>query len=155
MGPPETMRAGLLRGGCLALLAAVLVCAADAGAEETPYKLIVHQSNPLTAVSREELSKIFLKKTRRWPDNRPAQPVDLNDASPVRARFSRDVHDRALSAVLAYWRQKIFSGAGVPPPEKRSDAEIIAYVSANPNAVGYVSAATALTVDVKVLEVTR
>ena len=37
----------------------------------------------------------------------------------------------------SYWNQQIFSGKGVPPPEADSTADVIAYVLANPGAVGY------------------
>ena len=33
----------------------------------------------------------------------------------------------------------IFSGKGIPPPEKASDAEIVTFVRDTPGAIGYVA----------------
>ena len=57
-----------------------------------------------------------------------------------------------LDAVLAYWNQKMFSGAEVPPPQKSSEREVIEFVRNNAGAVGYVSASAPLT-QVKVLRI--
>ena len=45
-----------------------------------------------------------------------------------------------MSSVENYWQQQIFSGRGSPPPIKASDQEVLAFVAANPGAIGYVSA---------------
>ena len=34
----------------------------------------------------------------------------------------------------------MFSGKGKPPQEMASDADVLAYIAANPNAIGYVDA---------------
>jgi ABC-type phosphate transport system substrate-binding protein len=43
----------------------------------------------------------------------------------------------------------------VPPPEKASPTEVLAYVRANPGGIGYVPAGTALPDGVKALKVTQ
>ena len=80
------------------------------------------------------------------------QPVDLKAGSAVREEFSRVVLGRSTDAVVSYWQAWVFSGRGSLPPEKSSDAEVIAYVKANPGAIGYISS-TAQFEGVKVLEV--
>jgi ABC-type phosphate transport system substrate-binding protein len=44
-----------------------------------------------------------------------------------------------MGAIDQYWTQSVFSGRAVPPPEKRSDADVVAFVRENPGAIGYVS----------------
>jgi ABC-type phosphate transport system substrate-binding protein len=141
------------RGG-IALLLASLALRSVLLAQEAGYKVIVHESNPLTSISAGDLSKVFLKKVSHWSNNNPARPVDLPDSSPVREKFSRDIHKKALSAVLAYWQQQIFSGSGLPPAEKGNDAQVMEYVKENPGAVGYVSASATLANGLKVMKVT-
>ena len=46
--------------------------------------------------------------------------------------------------VAAYWNQILFSGRGVPPPMKSSDAQVLSYVHDNPNAIGYVNPGAAV-----------
>lgn len=42
----------------------------------------------------------------------------------------------------AYWSKMIFSGKAVPPKELANDAAVKAHVKANPDAVGYIDAAS-------------
>ena len=44
-----------------------------------------------------------------------------------------------------YWQQLIFSGQDVPPPELKTDDEVIQYVIKNPNSIGYVSSGSTST----------
>jgi ABC-type phosphate transport system substrate-binding protein len=125
---------------CLTL---TLVAPPSAGAESGGFQVVVHPSNPLTEVKRSHLAQLFFKKSTQWESGTPALPVDLAGDTPVRAAFCDAVLKRSLPAVRAYWQQRIFSGRDVPPPEKPSDAEVLAYVRAHPGAVGYVAAGTA------------
>jgi len=43
-----------------------------------------------------------------------------------------------------YWQQQIFSGKDVPPSNKSSDDDVIAFVKSNPGAIGYVSGSAAV-----------
>ena len=83
-------------------------------------------------------------------DDQPTQPVDLPEGSSARAQFSSQILGKAVPAVSAYWQQQIFAGKELPPLTKASEAEIVAYVKANANAIGYVSTAS-VTHEVKVL----
>jgi ABC-type phosphate transport system substrate-binding protein len=112
-----------------------------AAAEETEFRVVVHPSNPVETMTRQEVSDIFLKKTTKWPDGSTIQPVDLGDRSPVRDKFSRWAHGKAAAAVAAYWQQQIFSGRGTPPTQKRDDDEVLVHVRGSAHAIGYVSSA--------------
>jgi ABC-type phosphate transport system substrate-binding protein len=121
---------------------------------DTPYKVIVNKSNPVATLTKSELARLFLKKTIVWQGGGEVQPVDLGEDSDARQAFSKQVLGKDISAVKGYWQQLIFTGRGVPPIEKQSEAEVLAFVSANRNAIGYVSAAAALGPDVKVVKIT-
>ena len=127
----------------LALLAALALAAArPAGADD--FKVVVHPDNPVGHLTASQLSRLFLKKTQRWPEGRPVQPVE--PASPrLRERFALVVHEKSLNAVKSYWNQIIFSGRDVPPLEKPDDAAVLAFVRSEPGAVGYVSPGADLT----------
>lgn len=101
------------------------------------YTIVVNDGGPAT-LSRDEVSRIFLKKSTKLT------PVDQNRESKVRAVFSKAVLGRPITAIVSYWQQQIFSGGDSPPVEKGSDADVLAYVRANPKAIGYVAAGTDL-----------
>jgi ABC-type phosphate transport system substrate-binding protein len=119
------------------------------------YAVIVNAANPLSVLPAAEVSRMFLRKSVRWPDGLLVLPIDLREGSPVRASFSKEIHDRGVDAVKAYWQQVIFSGGGVPPPEEDSGAAVVEYVRSHPGAIAYVSVRTPLGEGVKVLKVTR
>ncbi len=133
------------------LLTAMILMAGAAPAAPS-FLVVVNEANPISSLSQEELSDLFLKKSSRWGDGSLVVPVDQGEDSQVRERFNREVHRKSAAGVRAYWQQRIFSGRDIPPPEKRGDAEVIAFVRNNPAAIGYISAA-ASTSGVKVLAV--
>ena len=134
------------------------VGAAMAFAHDAPaagYQVIVNAANPVTSLPNSEVAKLFLKKTVSWPEGGVVQPVDLREDSEVRREFSKEVLGKDVSTVKGYWQERIFTGRGVPPIEKASEAEALAFVGANKDAIGYVAAGTTLSADVKPMRVTR
>lgn len=132
------------------LLASTLTAA---GHTEAPsFVVIVNAANASTPAP-DEIADIFMKRLTRWHDGSPIVVVDALPGSAVRAAFTRAVLHRGVEAMEAYWQQQIFSGRDVPPPQKETDAEIVAFVRGNRGAIGYVAAGAALdgvrTVNVK------
>ena len=133
----------------IVLIAALLASAAVLG-ETDGVRVIVNTANPVSSMDKSDVSRMFLKKLSHWPNGQPVQPVDLPEGAAARALFSTQVLSKSVSAVSAYWQQQIFAGKELPPMTKASEAEVIAYVKANPNAIGYVSVSAA-THEVKAL----
>ena len=134
------------------LCAMVLAMAISAFAASGGFKIIVNSSNSSTKISKADLNAIFLKKMVKWSDGIPAVPVNQSKKSAVRDSFTTSVHGKSVAAVDSYWQQQIFSGRDVPPAEKASDADVVAFVKANAGAVGYISDSGA-TAGVKVISV--
>jgi ABC-type phosphate transport system substrate-binding protein len=131
---------------CLCVVLAVTI----AEAQSQSFVVIVNAANPVTSLTPGEISDIFLKRTTRWKGSKlVALPVDLSKRSPVREAFTKRLIARSVSAVGSYWQQQIFSGKAVPPVEKTNEADVVAFVRANPGAVGYVAAGTELGSGVK------
>lgn len=139
---------------CLASILVVLALLVVPGrsAAQDGFQLIVHADNPYSSISQQQASDFFLKKDRSWDDGTPAQPVDLLRPQSLREAFSEQVLDKSLSEVKKYWQRLIFTGRDSSPPEKSSEAEVIAYVRANRGAIGYVSSAASLGSGVRRLE---
>jgi ABC-type phosphate transport system substrate-binding protein len=137
-------------------LAAFLAGAAPASAQQKePYRVIVNAANPATSISREELARVYMKKTTSWKTGAAVAVVDQSPRSDVRAVFSTSVLGRDVATMKNYWQQSLFSGRGVPPIEQPGDAQVAAFVATNANAIGYVSPTAALPEGVRVLEITR
>jgi ABC-type phosphate transport system substrate-binding protein len=108
-------------------------------AQSAKYQIVVNNDNPITSLSKNQVKKIYTKKLTKWDDDKKIKPVDLQKNSDVRKSFSSSVLGKSVSAMRAFWQRQIFSGKGVPPPEKKNDASVIEYVKNNPGAIGYVS----------------
>jgi ABC-type phosphate transport system substrate-binding protein len=122
------------------LLAGLLALTADpAPSPAQDFAIIVNVSNPVSTLSKDEVAKLFLKKTVSWSSGQSASPVELPATAKVRESFAREVLNKSVAQVRSYWQQQIFSGRDVPPPEKPTEDDVLAFVRANPNAIGYVS----------------
>jgi len=136
------------------LLLTVLLAGATNGAKPgfQGFLVVVNEANPVSSLSRQEISDLFLKKSSEWSGLGRVLPIDQPEGSAVRESFNREIHRKSNTAVRAYWQQRVFSGRDVPPPEKDGDQEVLAYVRKNAGAIGYLSP-KASTEGVKVLEV--
>jgi TonB family protein len=123
-----------------------------AHAQET-FVVVVHAANPADAMTPVEVAHVFLKRLPTWEDGGAIEPVDLPEQDPTRAEFSRVIHGRSVDAIVAFWRQQSFAGKGVAPPVRATPGEVVAFVAANPRAIGYVPAGTTLPEAVKPLTI--
>ena len=115
-------------------------------AEAQGYVVVVNAAGP-ASLSKDEVSKAFLKK------GSALAAVDQEKSSKARDAFSKAVLGRPTTAIATYWQQQIFAGKDVPPPEKGSDAEVLAFVKGNPKGIGYVAAGAPLGDGVKAVTV--
>jgi len=127
--------------------------AASLGAQDVPYRVVVHASNPVARLTRDQVSQIFLRKVTLWDNRQPVLPVDQSTDAPVRRTFTKQIHHRTIASVQTWWQQQTFAGAGVAPPERPSDVDVLDYIRKYPNAIGYVKAGTAVSGDVKAIVV--
>jgi ABC-type phosphate transport system substrate-binding protein len=92
--------------------------------------VIVHPEAP--APTKEQVSDIYLGKSRTY------SPVDLAEASPIRAEFYRKATGRDLAQVRMAWARLVFTGKGLPPKELASAAAVKLAVATDPKAIGYI-----------------
>ncbi len=134
-------------------LAAAALGATPAAAQADGFIVIVNQTNPVTALSRQQVADIFMKQLRQWEHGGDVHPVDLPAVSNVRDAFSRAVHGKPAAAVASWWGQQMFSGRAVPPPQRSSDRAVNTFVREDGLAIGYVSPGAA-EAGVKVIRIT-
>lgn len=122
------------------LLASLLLCllALPALVHAEGVVLVAHPAVGTSALSKKDVSRLFMRQESAFPSGEKAKPVDQPKGS-VRDAFCSEVLGKSMGVVESYWTQAIFSGKAVPPPEKKNDAEVLAYVKETPGAVGYVS----------------
>jgi ABC-type phosphate transport system substrate-binding protein len=115
--------------------------------------VIVHQSNAVDSITKAKVADLFLKRVTRWENGRAVIPVDQSEKSAARAAFTKDLLGKEVSWVKSYWQKMIFSGRATPPAELSSDNQVLDFIRANADAIGYVSDGTVLPAGVKALTV--
>src|SRR5512147_115615 len=103
------------------LVALVLASSLRLEAQEASFRVITHPDNPTTTLTRDEASRLFLRKTLTWKDGAKARPVDLGEKSQTRSSFTKEIHGKPMSSVKAYWINQLFTGRLDPPLEVQTD----------------------------------
>ena len=116
----------------------MLAAAIRAGAAEPgdAIAVVVGRDSIVTAVTRDELRDVYLRRQRLWPGGAPAIPVNLPAGHRVREEFSRLVLGRSSLDLVAHWNARYFDGVR-PPVVVPSAAAVRAYLNAEPAAIGY------------------
>lgn len=101
--------------------------------------IIVNPANNATA-SSEDIQRLFLGKTKNFPNGSDAAPFNLKEGNAAREAFNQAILSKNESQVKAYWSQLVFTGKGTPPKEAADEDEMKKWVAGNPNAIGYIDA---------------
>lgn len=102
--------------------------------------VVVNVRSGVAAMTRNEVVNLFFGRSRQFFNGLEAQPVDLVDSHPDRARFYQALVGKELSQVEAYWSRQVFSGKTQPPPRVASAEEVVKWVLGNPGGIGFVDA---------------
>ena len=116
--------------------------------------VIVHPSAGFDSLSEDDISRLFLGKSKSFPAGAQAVPVNQNEGSAARDKFNEAVCKKNASQYKAYWSQLVFTGKGTPPKDAGDDAAVKALVAANPTMIGYIDA-SAVDASVKVVHKIR
>lgn len=105
--------------------------------------VVVNTRCGVAVMSRSEVINIFFGRNRQFFNGLEAQPVDMLDAHPDRARFYHALVGKELADINAYWSRQIFSGRMQQPPKMSTTDEIIKWVSSHPGGIGFIELAKA------------
>jgi len=121
----------------LSIVAAIVIgaCGAHASAEAV---VVVSAKNPVTSLSRGQVTDIFLGRTLRFPDGQPAVPIDQFEGSSTRDEFYLAFAGKSQAQINAHWSRIIFTGRGQPPLEVANAAEVKKRLAHDPSAIGYI-----------------
>jgi TonB family protein len=104
-------------------------------------KVIANTSVKTDTISVREIERVFLEQNSSLSDGTHVEPVIEKDGA-VHEAFLQQYLGRTNDDLQSYYRALVFTGRGSMPRELGSDAEVVAYVSKNRGAIGYVSAGT-------------
>jgi ABC-type phosphate transport system substrate-binding protein len=92
----------------------------------------------VTALSKNQVTDIFLGKTNHFPDGSQAVPIDQVEGSGVREEFYLRFAVKTPALLKAHWSKIIFTGRGQPPKEVPNNSEVKKLLAGNPAAISYI-----------------
>ncbi len=131
----------------------IFLLLSTAHAQAAGVKVIVHGTSPLQSLSKAKIADLFLKRVTRWDNGRTVIPVDQAGSSAARTAFTKELLGKEVLWVKSYWQKMIFSGRATPPAELPSDREVLDFIKANADAIGYVGESATIPAGVKALTV--
>jgi len=117
---------------------------------QEPLAVVVHKNNPVEELSRSELIDLFMGKYVAFPNDVKAMPVELNGDHKIKVEFYQNLVGMTLSRVNAYWSRLHFTGRKRAAVFKLSESDIINFIMANEQAIGYMPQSL-ITDDLKVV----
>ncbi len=101
--------------------------------------IIAHPSNPLSSISQEDVERIYLGKSRSFPNGGSARPIDQAPGSAMRTKFFSSMLKKTEAQVTGYWSRRMFSGKGKPPETLDDDQAVKSQVASDTSSIGYIS----------------
>ena len=94
-----------------------------------------------TAVSKSDLKDVFTGAATALPGGGNVVPILLKSGT-VHEEFLQAFIGKNDTAYRAGWRSLVFSGQATMPKSLDGDAAVVAFVSSNNGAIGYINKAT-------------
>ncbi len=120
----------------LLLLFAVLI---TKHALATEIVFIVNSTNPITELTQNEISEIFLKKQRHWKDGSAVRFFDRESASKERIEFLNRYIKRSSRNIDQYWIGQKLNTGNSAPAQLTSESLALALVARFTGAISYIS----------------
>lgn len=117
---------------------------------QEPLAVVVNKDNPVDELSRSELIDLFMGKYVAFPNDTKAIPVELEGEHEVKIKFYQNLVGMPLSRVNAYWSRLRFTGRKRSAVFQLNENDLIAFIIANEQAIGYVPESF-ITEDLKVV----
>ena len=126
----------MIRSSALVIgLVLALSASATAAADVVP---VVSAKSSIQALSRNELTDIFLGKKMRFPNGQQAIPLDQEVGSPSRDQFYSSVVGISAVQLKAHWSKIIFTGRGKPPKAVADGVQLRKLIAADAQSIGYI-----------------
>lgn len=97
--------------------------------------LVVNKANT-QKLSDEQVTEIFLGKSKAFPSGAKAVPVMVDFKVDGLDAFLSSRFGKSISQYRSYWSRLMFSGEGVPPQTYSNGKDIVDLVGRNPDLIG-------------------
>lgn len=99
--------------------------------------VIVSKNSSINNITKKELSKIFLSKTKRLPNGDRSITLEYINKD-HQSKFYKLICNKNEKQLKKYWAKMIFTGRGQPAKKFKSIENLIEFVENNNNAISYI-----------------
>ena len=103
--------------------------------------LVANSESGIERLTHSQVVNIYLGRYRRLSTGATAVPIDLPESSENKAIFYRQLVDKNLAEINAYWSRLVFSGKTRPPQQVENTNEALEFLANNLNALAYIDRA--------------
>jgi hypothetical protein len=114
------------------------------------YSVVVSSESSIQSISKEEISRIFLSKTKVLPNSQKALTLELRNTK-YQKDFYESICGKSLKQLKKYWATVIFTGKGQPPKKMQEVEDILTIVKENMNAIAYIPNSTTIPSGIKII----
>jgi hypothetical protein len=114
------------------------------------FAVIVSKKSNIQEMSKQDVSRIFLSKTKELPNGQKAITIEPN-AIEYQEIFYKEVCEKTQQQLKKYWAAVLFTGKGQPPRKIQKVEDIIEFVKNNNNAIAYIPAAALTSDEIKII----
>ena len=121
-----------------ALLLIALLNISSAGMALADVVVVTSAQSAVEHLTPNDVTDIFLGRYRKLASGISAIPIDQPTSSSLKADFYRQLVNKELPEINAYWARLYFSGKTSPPVQATSNAEVIRLLASTPGAIAYI-----------------
>lgn len=112
--------------------------------------VIVSKNSNIEEMSKKDVSRIFLSKTKELPNGQKAITLEPNEIE-YQEIFYEEVCEKTQQQLKKYWATVLFTGKGQPPRKMERIEDIIDFVKNNENAIAYIPISSLTSDDRKII----
>lgn len=99
--------------------------------------VVVNRDNPVEDFSRRDLVDLYMGRVQHFSDGSLALRLDHPPDAGVRSQFYRQLVNKSVAEVNAYWARLLFTGRASPPQVINNSGAVLKAIRENRNAIGY------------------
>lgn len=101
--------------------------------------VVVNKSNETAALSKLQLIDLYMGRFRTLPNRQPVRLFDHSEDSSLRNQFYRELIDKSVAEVNAFWARLLFTGRAKPPELLSDNDSLFAAIDKDSRAIGYIN----------------
>ncbi len=121
------------------LKAAVFIAILYAGQISADILVVVNTKNETSSLSKYELIDLYMGRFRTFPNRLPVKLYDHDEESSLRNQFYRQLIDKSVAEVNAFWARLLFTGRAKPPKIFEDNDELFNVLVDDTQAIAYIN----------------